>query len=62
MTMLAIKDLKVNYGAIDALKGISLEVKSGEVVTIIGGNGAGKSTLMKAISGLEPVAGGAIRF
>jgi branched-chain amino acid transport system ATP-binding protein len=60
--MLAIKDLKVNYGAIDALKGISLEVKQGEVVTIIGGNGAGKSTLMKAISGLEPAAGGGISF
>jgi branched-chain amino acid transport system ATP-binding protein len=60
--MLKIKDLKVNYGAIDALKGISLEVKQGEVVTIIGGNGAGKSTLMKAISGLEPAADGAISF
>jgi branched-chain amino acid transport system ATP-binding protein len=60
--MLDIKDLKVNYGAIDALKGISLEVKQGEVVTIIGGNGAGKSTLMKAISGLEPAAGGGIAF
>ena len=60
--MLNVKDLKVNYGAIDALKGISLEVKQGEVVTIIGGNGAGKSTLMKAISGLEPAAGGAISF
>jgi branched-chain amino acid transport system ATP-binding protein len=60
--MLKITDLKVNYGAIDALKGISLEVKQGEVVTIIGGNGAGKSTLMKAISGLEPAAGGGISF
>ena len=60
--MLKIRDLKVNYGAIDALKGISLEVKQGEVVTMIGGNGAGKSTLMKAISGLEPVAGGEILF
>ncbi len=60
--MLNVKDLKVNYGAIDALKGISLEVRKGEVVTIIGGNGAGKSTLMKAISGLEPVASGEVRF
>jgi len=60
--VLKINDLKVNYGAIDALKGISLEVKQGEVVTIIGGNGAGKSTLMKAISGLEPTAGGGISF
>jgi len=60
--MLKIQDLKVNYGAIDALKGISLEVNQGEVVTMIGGNGAGKSTLMKAISGLESVAGGQIVF
>ena len=60
--MLKITDLRVNYGAIEALKGVSLEVRSGEVVTLIGGNGAGKSTLMRAISGLEPAAGGAITF
>jgi branched-chain amino acid transport system ATP-binding protein len=60
--MLKIDQLRVNYGAIQALKGISLEVKAGEVVTIIGGNGAGKSTLMKAISGLEPVAAGSVSF
>ncbi len=60
--MLKITDLRVNYGAIEALKGVSLEVRSGEVVTLIGGNGAGKSTLMRAISGLEPAAGGAISF
>ncbi len=60
--MLKIKNLVVNYGAIHALKGVSLEVSGGEVVTIIGGNGAGKSTLMKAISGLEPAAGGRIEF
>jgi branched-chain amino acid transport system ATP-binding protein len=60
--MLKIKDLAVNYGAIEALRGVSLEVKAGEVVTIIGGNGAGKSTLMKAISGLEPAAVGSIAF
>jgi branched-chain amino acid transport system ATP-binding protein len=60
--MLRVDDLEVRYGAIEALKGISLEVREGEVVTIIGGNGAGKSTLMKAISGLEPVAAGRIRF
>jgi branched-chain amino acid transport system ATP-binding protein len=52
----------VSYGAVSALKGVSLEVKAGEVVTIIGGNGAGKTTLMKAISGLEPAAGGRIDF
>ena len=60
--MLKIDQLRVNYGAIQALKGISLEVNAGEVVTIIGGNGAGKSTLMKAISGLEPAVGGSLRF
>jgi len=60
--MLKITDLRVNYGAIEALKGVSLEVRAGEVITLIGGNGAGKSTLMRAISGFEPGAGGAISF
>lgn len=62
MTMLAIEGLKVRYGAVEALKGISLSVGQGEVVTLIGGNGAGKSTLMRAVGGLVKVAGGAIRF
>ena len=60
--MLNIKNLAVNYGAIEALRGVSLDVKAGEVVTIIGGNGAGKSTLMKAISGLETARAGSIEF
>ncbi len=60
--MLTIENLAVNYGAIQALRGVSLTVNAGEVVTLIGGNGAGKSTLMKAISGLEPAAGGRIVF
>ena len=60
--MLHIKNLAVHYGAIEALKGVSLHVEAGEVVTLIGGNGAGKSTLMKAISGLEPAFAGLIEF
>jgi branched-chain amino acid transport system ATP-binding protein len=60
--MLTIQNLAVHYGAIEALKGVSLSVEAGEVVTIIGGNGAGKSTLMKAVSGLEPVFAGRVEF
>ncbi|WP_295850527.1 ABC transporter ATP-binding protein [uncultured Xylophilus sp.] len=60
--LLQIEGLEVRYGAIEALKGISLAVGEGEVVTIIGGNGAGKSTLMKTVSGLEPAAVGRILF
>jgi branched-chain amino acid transport system ATP-binding protein len=55
--MLQIKNLKVNYSAITALHGISLEVKQGDIVTLIGGNGAGKTTTLKAISGLLKVEG-----
>jgi branched-chain amino acid transport system ATP-binding protein len=55
--MLEIKNLSVNYGAITALHGISLEVKQGDIVTLIGGNGAGKTTTLKAISGLLKVRG-----
>lgn len=60
--MLEIKDLHVNYGAISALHGISLEVKQGEIVTLIGANGAGKSTTLRAISGLVKPRAGVIRF
>lgn len=58
--MLKLESVKVSYGAIEAVKGVSLEVRAGEVVTIIGANGAGKSTLLKSIVGLEPVAQGRI--
>jgi branched-chain amino acid transport system ATP-binding protein len=60
--MLKLESVKVSYGAIEAVKGVSLEVREGEVVTIIGANGAGKSTLLKSIVGLEPVAEGRILF
>jgi branched-chain amino acid transport system ATP-binding protein len=60
--MLGIDNLKVRYGAIEALRGISLNVGAGEIVTLIGGNGAGKSTLMRAIAGLVKPASGTITF
>jgi branched-chain amino acid transport system ATP-binding protein len=60
--MLEIRDLHVNYGAISALHGISLEVKQGEIVTLIGANGAGKSTTLRAISGLIKPRSGIINF
>jgi len=62
MSILEVKDLRVNYGGIAALKGISFEVNEGEIVTLIGANGAGKSTTLKAISGLVPMAGGSIVY
>ena len=61
-SMLKVKDLKVNYGGIEALKGISFEVEQGQIVTLIGANGAGKSTTLRAISGLVKTASGAINF
>ncbi|MCA1980394.1 MAG: ATP-binding cassette domain-containing protein, partial [Calditerrivibrio sp.] len=56
--MLKLKSIHTKYGNIEALKGIDLNVKEGEIVTIIGGNGAGKTTTLNTISGiLKPVAG-----
>ena len=60
--LLEVKDLHVSYGAIKAIKGISLYVKKGEVVTILGANGAGKTTTLRTISGLLKSVGGHIYF
>jgi len=62
MALLEIRDLVVRYGEIEALRGISLEVEQGRVVTLLGANGAGKSTTLRAISGLEKPAAGDILF
>ncbi len=62
MAMLEIKDINVYYGAIHAIKGISLEVNEGEIVTLIGANGAGKSTTLRTISGLLKPKTGEINF
>jgi branched-chain amino acid transport system ATP-binding protein len=60
--ILQIKDLQVSYGGIDAVRGISFNVKEGEIVTLIGANGAGKSSTLRAISGLVKAKGGSILF
>src|SRR5574344_2113947 len=62
MSILKIEDLSVSYGNIKALKGISLEIEEGEVVSLIGANGAGKTTTLQTISGLLPIGDGDIFF
>ena len=62
MTRLEVKDLHVHYGKIEAIKGISIVVNEGEIVTLIGANGAGKTTTLKTISGLRPASSGTITF
>ena len=61
-TLLKITGLKVAYGGIQAVKGVSLEVQEGELVSLIGANGAGKTTTLKAITGTQPAAAGEIDF
>jgi branched-chain amino acid transport system ATP-binding protein len=61
-TLLEIEGLQTYYGKIHALKGVSLTVKKGQIVTLLGANGAGKSTTLKTISGLTPASGGRITF
>jgi branched-chain amino acid transport system ATP-binding protein len=62
MSLLALKDLHISYGGIKAVKGISIEVNAGELVTLIGANGAGKTTTLKAIVGLLTPASGKIEY
>jgi branched-chain amino acid transport system ATP-binding protein len=62
MTILKLEDVHVSYGNIKAVKGISLEINKGEIVTLIGSNGAGKTTTMKTISGLLRPVSGKIEF
>jgi branched-chain amino acid transport system ATP-binding protein len=60
--LLQVSGLRVAYGGIQAVKGVSFEVRQGELVSLIGANGAGKTTSLKAITGLQPVAAGEIHF
>ncbi len=62
MKMLKVRDLVVAYGGIEALKGISLDVPDGKIVTLIGANGAGKSTLLRSIIGLVKVKSGSVEY
>src|SRR3990167_4200448 len=61
-TLLKVSGLKVAYGGIQAVKGVSFEVNEGELVSLIGANGAGKTTTLKAITGLQPAGAGTIEF
>ena len=60
--LLQLRDTRISYGAIEAVKGISLELARGELVSLIGANGAGKTTTLNAIAGLLPVAGGEVLY
>ena len=60
--LLEIEDLRVRYGAVEVLKGISLRVRRGEIAALIGANGAGKSTTLMAVSGIAPASSGSIRW
>jgi branched-chain amino acid transport system ATP-binding protein len=62
MPLLEVSDIHAHYGAIEALRGVSLTVEEGEIVTLIGSNGAGKSTTLRSISGLTPASSGNVSF
>ncbi|HEY9109233.1 MAG TPA: ABC transporter ATP-binding protein [Roseateles sp.] len=61
-TLLKVSGLKVAYGGIQAVKGVSFEVREGELVSLIGANGAGKTTTLKAVTGLQPIAAGEVTY
>ena len=61
-TLLKVTGLKVAYGGIQAVKGVSFEVHQGELVSLIGANGAGKTTTLKAITGIQPIAAGSVEY
>jgi branched-chain amino acid transport system ATP-binding protein len=61
-SLLELKDVRVRYGGIEAVKGVSFDVREGEIVTLIGGNGAGKTTTLKTISGIKRLSEGEISF
>ena len=60
--LLQVRDVRVAYGGIQAVKGVSFEVNAGELVCLIGSNGAGKTTSMKAVTGIQPLAGGEVLY
>ena len=62
MSLLEVKDLRVSYGGIEALRGISFKVEEGQIVTLIGANGAGKSTTLRTICGIVKAKGGSIQY
>ncbi|MFN7165847.1 MAG: ABC transporter ATP-binding protein [Pannonibacter sp.] len=60
--MLSVEGLRSKYGRIEVLHGVDLEVRSGEIVSVIGANGAGKTTLLRCLSGVQPASGGSLMF
>jgi branched-chain amino acid transport system ATP-binding protein len=60
--LLSVEGIKVAYGGIQAVKGVTLEVRQGELVSLIGANGAGKTTTLKAVTGLQPIADGDVKY
>jgi len=60
--MLEVRDLRVHYGAVEAVKGVSFQINSGEIISLIGANGAGKSTILRALTGLVRPSSGTIEF